>query len=170
MKWLCPGVLLMAAVAFMQSCFSLIVKTVSTDISTGLQVLVYYLLPFVFLLPLLWRQGKQLYATPYFAWHCLRGSLAAAAVFCFFYSASHLSLAMEAILFNSTPVFIPLFAWLFLGERTSLRVYGGILLALLGVVLALHPTMTQGQWHLGLIALAAGVLMALSRCCCVLWP
>ena len=93
----------------------------------------------------------------------LRGLLSAASVFCFFYAASHIPLGIAAILFNTTPIFIPLLAILFLKEHTSFPVYAGIVISLIGVVVALHPGF-NGLISVGsFIGLTAGFLMAISQ-------
>lgn len=157
------GILLMLVVAAFQSTMSAVVKGVSQDITTGIQVLAYYLIPLLFLLPILYRQGRANLKTRYLTLYLCRGFFSAGAVFCFFYAAQHIQLGVAAVLFNTTPVFIPLLAHIFLAEKTSLTVYCGIAISLLGVVIIVHPGINAFISPVAFIGLLSGFLMAVSQ-------
>lgn len=79
----------------------------------------------------------------------------------FFYSLKSLSLTNAILLNNTFPLFIPLVVLLLRRKNTSWRVYLGIVIGFLGVLLVLKPdsSMLQG---VSLIALASGVFAAIT--------
>ena len=158
-----PGVFLMLLTALLQSSMQAVVKFVSLEINTSIQLLVYYTIPLVLFIPLMMKHGLTPYRTKRFPFLLLRGIITTAAVFSFFYTAKHMSLAISAILFNTTPVFIPLLASIFLKEHTSLKVYVGIMISLIGVIIVIHPKPGEFLSLATLIGLSSGFLMAVSQ-------
>ena len=158
-----PGILLMLLTAFFQSTMQAVVKSVSTDINTTIQLLAYYGIPLVIFIPLMMKHGLAPYKTKRFPFLLLRGVITTGAVFCFFYTASHMSLGIGAVLFNTTPIFIPLLASFLLKEHTAPKVYLGILISLVGVVIVIHPKPGEFLSFVSLIGLASGFLMAVSQ-------
>jgi drug/metabolite transporter (DMT)-like permease len=158
-----PGILLMILTAFFQSSMQAVVKYVSPDINTTIQLLAYYMIPLMIFIPLMMKQGLHQYKTSRFPFLLLRGIITTIAVFCFFYTAKHMNLAVGAVLFNTTPIFIPLLASIFLKEQTSPKTYLGIGISLLGVIIIIHPKSTEFLSLLTFVGLASGFLMAVSQ-------
>ncbi|MDF2690773.1 MAG: rane protein [Gammaproteobacteria bacterium] len=163
MKFINTGILLMLLVAFYQSLMSAIVKAVSPEITTGIEVLAYYAIPLAFLLPLLFKKGLQEFKTDQLPFFFIRGGLSTAAVFCFFYASEHINLGVAAVLFNTVPIFIPLMALIFLNEKTHPLTYLAIIISLLGVVLVINPGVGEFFTPASLIGMASGILMAASQ-------
>ncbi len=113
-QWINTGILLMVLVAALQSIMTAIVKAVSNDITTGIQVLAYYIIPLFFIILFSIKQGFSEYGTKQVGFFFLRGIFSAGAVFCFFYVVKHLKVGTAAILFNTKPVFIAIIAYFFL--------------------------------------------------------
>lgn len=158
-----PGISLMLLVALFQSIMATIVKTIEPNITTGVQVLAYYIVPLLFLLPMLARSGGNLLKTDRLFFFFLRSALASGAVFCFFYAASHIHLGVAAVLFNTTPIFIPLLASVFLKEHTSRQVYLGIICSLVGVIIVIHPGVDGFFTPISIIGVCSGFLMAVAQ-------
>lgn len=154
---------LMILTAFLQSMASFIVRMLSQDITTEIQVLAYYVIPLIFFLPLIAKNGFSPYKTNNFLFYLWRGLFSAGSVFCFFYASQHIQLGVAAVLFNTTPIFIPLIASLFLNETSSRQVYLGILISIVGVIIAIHPKLNDFFSKISLIGLASGFLMAVSQ-------
>lgn len=158
-----PGVLLMLLTALFQSTMQAVVKSVSTDINTSIQLLAYYGIPLIIFIPIIAKQGIAPYKTKRFSLLLLRGFITSAAVFCFFYTATHMDLGIGAVLFNTTPIFIPLLALIFLKERTDFIVIFGIAVSLIGVIIVIHPKPGEFISYFSLIGVASGLLMAVSQ-------
>lgn len=92
----------------------------------------------IVLAPLLLR-GRVSLKTENFRWHISRALFGVAAMYCFFYALGKLPLA-DAVLLNYTaPIFTPLIALLWLGERVPVNVRWAIAVGFVGVVLILKP-------------------------------
>lgn len=163
MEFSSKAIWLMVLVALFQSSFSALVKLLGNDITTGVAVLSYYVIPLLFLLPICIHSKGELLKTDKLAFLFFRGIMASCAVFCFFYAAKNVSLAVAAVLFNSMPIFVVLFAHLFLNERCSKQVWAAIIIALLGIILVLHPGVGSFFKLGSFIGLSAAILMAISQ-------
>jgi drug/metabolite transporter (DMT)-like permease len=156
------GILLMMLVAVYQSIMSVIVKLIIPYITTGVQLLAYYMIPLLFLLPIMFIRSSD-YKTKHFRLYLLRGIFASSSVFCFFYASQVIPLSVAAVLFNMTPVFIPLIVRIFLNEVTSKQVVCGIGISLGGVFFIIHPGFGGFFSFSSLIGLASGILMAVAQ-------
>lgn len=94
--------------------------------------------------------------------HLLRGLAGLVAMYCFFFSIAHLPLAEAMLLNMSAPLFIPLVAWLWLGETLPWRGRGALLVGFTGVTLILHPDLQQLSW-VALVGLLGGLCAALVK-------
>lgn len=94
-------------------------------------------------------------------WVALR-SLLLTAMWVFYYAAlPHLALGVAAAVYYTLPIFIALFAALFIGDRISVSGWIAILLGFVGVVLILKPD-AQGFNFFALLPLAAAICYALA--------
>ena len=77
-------------------------------------------------------------------------------------SLGYTSVASSVVLVSMGPLFVGLGSWLFLGERPTVRLAAGILLAAVGSVVISWGDLGQGQDHLlgDLLALVGAVMMA----------
>jgi drug/metabolite transporter (DMT)-like permease len=85
----------------------------------------------------------------------LRGLLGFAALSCFYYSIPRLHLADATVIQYTNPVFVVLFAALFLKERAGFREISSVALCLLGVLLIARPALVFG----GTNAIESSVLL-----------
>jgi drug/metabolite transporter (DMT)-like permease len=93
--------------------------------------------------------------------HLLRAVFGLTAMYCFFYALARLHLATAMLLNYSTPLFIPLIAWAWLGERPAPAVWLAVVLGFAGVALILKPGFALLSWA-GLAGLLAGLFAALA--------
>lgn len=136
------------------------IKTASQSLANELVVFLRNACGLLILALWLRPRVRDLY-TPRVGGHLLRAVFGLSAMYCFFYAIARLPLAEAMLLNYSTPLFIPLIAWLWLGERPASGVWLAVLLGFGGVILILKPG--AGLWSQpGLIGLAAGLLAALA--------
>jgi drug/metabolite transporter (DMT)-like permease len=157
-----PGIVLMLLVAGYQSGISALVKILTHEITTEVQVLAYYAVPLFFFIPTIMKLGNKDFKSEMLLLHFCRGLFAASSVFCFFYASQNLPLGVAAVLFNSSPIFVPLLARIFIGEKTSVIVYAGIFISLIGIILIIHPAISGFISVTALIGLSSGFLMAVA--------
>lgn len=99
--------------------------------------------------------------------HLLRALAGLGAMYCFFFAIAHIPLADAMLLKLTTPLFIPLIALLWLGERLTWTLGLAVLLGFIGVLFVLHPGLDgiSGVAAIGLLggALAAVALVTVRR-------
>jgi drug/metabolite transporter (DMT)-like permease len=79
----------------------------------------------------------------------------------FFYAIAHIPLSSAMLFTYSSPIFIPLVAWLFLKERPSLKMFIAAALGLMGVILVCQPETTNKPW-IAFIGLSSSFLAAMA--------
>lgn len=94
--------------------------------------------------------------------HLLRASAGLGAMYCFFYAIAHMPLANAMLLKLSAPLFIPLVALAWLGERFTWHVVVAIAVGFTGVALILVPDFAA-MAPVALIALLGGLLAAIAK-------
>lgn len=142
--------------------FMVLVRLVSVSLPPVESAFIRYAFGLVLIVPLFWRQGARLFATERVSGHAARGVAHGFGVLLWFYAISLLPLAEIMALSFTSPIYVLLGAWLFLGERlTAVRV-GSVCIGLVGVMLILRP----GIVPVGLATLAmllAAPLFAVSK-------
>ena len=113
------------------------------------------------LTPLLIGIGISSIKTKVLHLHLLRSLSGIAAMYCFFYALAKLSLADAMLLKISAPLFIPIFAFIWISEFISTRTILAITVGFAGVLLVLNPTGTIQ--FASLIGLLGGVLAAFAK-------
>jgi drug/metabolite transporter (DMT)-like permease len=139
-----------------------LIKTAALTLPNEMIVFLRNLFALVLLAPWLMRQRRVGgLRTKRLGNHLLRAASGLAAMYCFFYAIGHLHLAEAMMLNYSSPLFIPLIAWLWLGEQPSARIWPAVVLGFAGVGLILKPGFGLFS-QAGLVGLMAGLLTALS--------
>lgn len=156
------GALFIAASELLFASMGAAVKHVSLDgMPNEMVVFMRNLFGLLVLLPLLLRGGAGLFRTQVLHLHLLRGGAGLAAMYCFFYALGHLPLADGMLLKMTAPLFMPLIALLWLGERLRLTTLMAVLLGFAGVILVLNP---GGEFNrVALVGLAGGAFAALAK-------
>jgi drug/metabolite transporter (DMT)-like permease len=118
------------------------VKSVATGV--GNEVIVFFrnAVSLAILLPWLLRGGENLWRTSRLTGHLWRTGFGICAMYCFFYAIAHLNLAEAILLTYSTPLFIPLIAWLWIREPTPAVILPAVLIGLVGIGLIVKPAPT----------------------------
>ncbi|GAB6068351.1 pseudopaline transport inner membrane protein CntI [Methylothermus subterraneus] len=117
-------------------------------------------LALLFLLPLLIKQGVSL-RTPCFGLHLLRAGSGLAAMYLYFYALARLPLADALLLNYTSPLFLALFATLWLRERWTRTRIAAWLLGAGGLGLVFQPSAAAFSLA-GLTGLASGALAGLA--------
>jgi len=115
------------------------VKIASASLPNAMVVFARSALGLAALLPWLVRLGPRHLATRHFREHVVRGLAGLGAMYCFFYAIAHLRLADAVLLNYSLPLFMPFIESLWLGEPFPRRLWWGVGLGFLGVIVILRP-------------------------------
>lgn len=93
--------------------------------------------------------------------HTWRSVIGLAAMYGFFYAIAHMKLSNAMVFTYSSPVFIPLIAWLFLKEKMTARMWLAAGMGLVGVILVAKPD--TGMFNtLSLVGLSASFCAAMA--------
>ncbi|MCF3127585.1 DMT family transporter [Acinetobacter soli] len=115
---------------------------------------------FIFL-PMLIKNGFGLIRTQKLWMHTWRSVVGLAAMYGFFYAIANLKLSNAMVFSYSSPIFIPLIAWLFLKEQITKSMIFAAVLGLVGVMFVAKPD--QGLFNLiSFIGLGACFLSAMA--------
>jgi drug/metabolite transporter (DMT)-like permease len=93
--------------------------------------------------------------------HLWRALVGLAAMYGFFYAIAHLPLSNAMVFTYSSPVFIPLVAWLFLKEKITPLMLLAAFVGLIGVGLVAKPDVGMFNW-LSLVGISSSFLAAMA--------
>lgn len=136
-----------------------------TDQGLASETIVFFrnLLGLLFLFPILFYGGGlgQL-KTRRIGIHLLRAVTGVAAMYLFFYTIAHATLAEAVLVKMTAPFFLPLIGLIWLGDRVRPQTWWAILLGFVGVVVILQPG--SGAFNpVLLLALASAALMGVAK-------
>lgn len=137
-------------------------KKLDGKISSMFLLLVRSVFCFLLLTPLFVKEGFGVIYTNKLKLHLLRGIFGSAAMFCIYYSARQLPLALSSTISMSLPLFITLLSSIILNERIQKKQWVLLLLGYIGVMLSLNP-FNAGILNTSVfISILANVFLALS--------
>ncbi|RKG32251.1 DMT family transporter [Acinetobacter tianfuensis] len=115
---------------------------------------------FIFL-PLIFQKGIAFFKTEKIWMHTWRSIAGLIAMYGFFYAIANLKLSNAMVFTYSSPIFIPLIAWLFLKEQITQSMLLAAFVGLMGVLCVAKPD--SGMFNqLSLIGLTASFLAAMA--------
>lgn len=153
------GALLILASEFFLVCAGMVIKHLHDVVSTEQTVFFRNAFGLVLMLPWLWRNGIQAVKTACLHLHFLRSLLGVTAMSCMFYAWGHLPLAQSALLKQTMPLFVPIVAFFWVGERLSWHNFVAIGLGFAGVMLVLNPFQNAAVFNLAVVLGLVGAVM-----------
>ena len=156
------GALFVLSASITFAALGALIKIVSTSLTNEMVVFFRNACALVFILPWIWF-GRFFggIKTSFFQLHLLRSLSGIGAMYCFFYSIAHLQLSEAFLLASTTPLFIPLIAYIWIREPVARKVRGAIIIGFIGILLILKPGFGVFQ-PIAFVALAAGIFAALA--------
>lgn len=133
------GAAYMVASAFFFAVMGLGVKLLSRSLGNASIVFFRNLIAILALLPWALRRGPGELRTHKLPEHLVRSLAGLAAMYLFFFAIAHMRLADAVLLNYSVPLFTPMIAFAWLGERVPDGLWRALLLGLIGIVLVLKP-------------------------------
>jgi drug/metabolite transporter (DMT)-like permease len=156
------GALFVLGASFMFAMVGTLVKVVSTSLNNEMVVFFRNVSSLIFILP--WLAYSRPFGgikTSCLQLHLLRSAAGLGAMYCFFYAIAQLRLSEAFLLSSTSPLFIPLIAYIWMREQVTYSARGAIIAGFIGIVLILKPGFGIFRPAM-LVALAAGVLAALA--------
>lgn len=155
------GLALLTLSAFLFATMGVFIRQASLTVNNETIVFFRNFTASIMLLPLVVIHGTGLLKTQVFHKHLWRGVVGLAAMYGFFYAIAKLPLASAMVFTYSSPVFIPLIAWLFLKEKITARMMIAAVLGFVGVLLICRPDMA-GMGFISLVGISASLLAAMA--------
>jgi drug/metabolite transporter (DMT)-like permease len=154
------GAALLALSAVLFATMGVFIRLASHTVGNEIVVFARNVVGLALLLPLmLLRPEGGGFRTRVFGRHLWRTLTGLTAMYGFFYAIAHLPLSSAMIFTYSSPVFIPLVAWLFLKEPMTGRAWVAALVGFAGVLLVCKPA--GGLFnHFALIGIGSSLLAA----------
>ncbi len=122
------------------------------------------LIGFAVMVPILLRGGSGMFRTKRPGMHLLRGFLNAGSMLMWFYALSLIVLADATALTLTGPMFVALFAIMFLGERVGFWRWGAIIFCALGALCVIRPGFEEVSLG-AMLTLGCVCLASLSKIC-----
>lgn len=155
------GLLLLSLSALLFATMGVLIRMASYTLDNYTIVFFRNASGLLLLTPFLLLQGVSSLKTGKLWMHGWRAVVGLIAMYGFFYAIAHLKLSNAMVFTYSSPVFIPLVAWLFLKERISTQMLLAAGLGLAGVVLVAKPD--SGMFNfLSLVGLVSSFLAAMA--------
>ena len=134
------GALFVLGASFMFAMMGTLVKVVSSSLNNEMVVFFRNVCALIFILP--WLAYSRPYGgirTSCLRLHLLRSAAGLGAMYCFFYAIAQLQLSEAFLLFSTSPLFIPLIAYMWMREKVTYSAKGAIIAGFIGIVLILKP-------------------------------
>ncbi len=155
------GAILIIASELMFASMGACVKALSSSLPNEMAVFLRNIFGLILLSPLILRSRAALLQTTIIHLHLLRAGAGLSAMYCFFYALGNLHLADGMLLKMTAPLFMPLIAIFWLGERARRLTLLAIPMGFMGVALVLSP---DGEFNwIALIGLLGGAFAALAK-------
>ncbi len=155
------GAILIVASELMFASMGACVKALSSSLPNEMTVFLRNIFGLALLSPFILRNRAQLLQTKIIHFHLLRAIAGLSAMYCFFYALGNLHLADGMLLKMTSPLFMPLIAMFWLGERARRLTLMAIPVGFIGVALVLSP---EGEFSwIALIGLLGGAFAALAK-------
>jgi drug/metabolite transporter (DMT)-like permease len=156
------GALFVLGASFMFAMLGTLVKVVSVSLNNEMVVFFRNACSLIFILPwLVCSRPSGGIKTSCLQLHLLRSAAGLGAMYCFFYAIAQLRLSEAFLLFSTSPLFIPLIAYMWLRERVTTSAGWAVIAGFIGIVLILRPGFGIFQPAM-LVALAGGFLAAIA--------
>lgn len=135
-------------------------KYAKAEVGYGFIIFFRFFIGMIFLLPLI-RSKKQLkISKPYLL--LLRCFMAISIMFCLLYALSKIPVANVVVLSITYPLFLPIIAKFVFKRRISPWLYFSICIGFIGIIFVINPSYEHFIHSGSLLALFAGILMAIS--------
>lgn len=133
------GLILLAISAFLFASMGVLIRLASHTVDNPTIVFFRNAIGLLVLTPFLLTQGVDHLKTSRLWMHVWRSVVGLIAMYGFFYAIAHLKLSNAMVFTYSSPIFIPLVAWLFLKEKMTLAMMIAAVLGFVGVIMVTKP-------------------------------
>lgn len=155
------GAIFIVLAFFANTLQSVFGKFVASGLSVEMFTWGTFLGALVIMVPILALRGFRDLPTQVAKYHLLRGATGISGFLLFIAAAQLTNLVNANVLLNTTPIFIPLLALLFLGQKISSKLWVAIAMGFAGMVIVVKPDASLFTNPGNLVALGAGFVTAI---------
>jgi drug/metabolite transporter (DMT)-like permease len=155
-KGSCYGLLAFLCMAF----FGVLTKAAATHVNPLWVSFITYATGAVAILLFVMPQGIEVIKTQHFLLHLGRSLFGCTASFLYMLSMHQIPIVNATLLFNSTPIFIPILAIFFLKATISTRTWTAIAIGFIGIVIIIKPNAAILTRSGDLLGLLSGIFLA----------
>lgn len=155
------GAALLVAAFLANTLQSAFARAVGTAMDALMFTWLTFVLALILLIPLLAVRGGRDLPTRVFPLHLLRGAMGMGGFLLFMSAAKLVNLVNANVLLNTTPMFIPLLAWLVLRQRIPANLWKALAVGFAGMVIVVQPNASLLDKPGDLLGLAAGFVCAI---------
>lgn len=116
----------------------------------------------LFLTPFILKKGVEFIYTKRFLLHFGRSIFGLAASFVYMIAMKYIPIVNATLLFNTTPIFIPILAAIFLKESIASKIWYAVALGFIGILIIIRPSETIFTQSGNLLGLASGISLAVA--------
>lgn len=156
------GSVYMIITFFFVAVFGLFLKVGQVGTTAIWMTFMAYLSAFVFAAILVFREGLSFLKTHRFFVLFLRAFFGTAATVLYVIALKYIPLINATLLFNTTPLFVPIFCFLILKVKVSWKVWIAILIGFIGILFIIRPTPSSLGRPGDLLGLGSGIFLALA--------
>lgn len=158
---LIKAIVFLTCSAFLFSVMGVCIRFASHTVDNATVVFFRNFVGLFIFLPLIFNKGISFFKTEKLWMHTWRSVAGLTAMYGFFYAIAHLKLSNAMVFTYSSPIFIPLIAWLFLKEKVTQSMLLAAAIGFIGVLCVAKPD--SGLFNLmSLIGLSASFLAAMA--------
>ncbi len=125
--------------AFLFASMGILIRLASHTVDNATIVFFRNAVGLIFILPLVLRLGISNLKTTKLWMHTWRAVIGLTAMYGFFYAIAHMKLSNAMVFTYSSPIFIPVIAWLFLKEKMTSWMWLTAAIGLIGVLFVAKP-------------------------------
>ncbi|MFV5427251.1 DMT family transporter [Acinetobacter towneri] len=158
---LLKAIMLLTCSAFLFSLMGVCVRYASETVDNATVVFFRNFIGLFIFIPLIFNKGLGFFKTEKLWMHTWRSVVGLTAMYGFFYAIANLKLSNAMVFTYSSPIFIPLIAWLFLKEKITKPMLWAAFIGLFGVLFVAKPD--AGMFNsMSVIGLSASFLAAMA--------
>ncbi len=136
---LVKAIVFLTCSAFLFSVMGVCIRFASHTVDNATVVFFRNFVGLFIFLPLIFNKGISFFKTEKLWMHTWRSVAGLTAMYGFFYAIAHLKLSNAMVFTYSSPIFIPLIAWLFLKEKVTQSMLLAAAIGFIGVLCVAKP-------------------------------
>ncbi len=142
--------------AFSIAAMGVFVKFIGTDLSSITILFFRFAISFIILLPFIFRSKTFSFKIKYPYHLTLRILSGITAMLLYFIAIQHINLVNAILLESAYPIFVPIIIFFLTGQKTNIKVMGGIIVSFIGIIIILQPGTDIFQPY-SIVALFSGI-------------